>query len=172
MNVSNYTNAYENKLTVVESKLRNVASNEQLEDSEKLAETRELEQEKEQLQKKIDLNEDARKKEELDKMIKADEVMKQMSTINQTREKLDSGIKLITSQKETDISRGGDGEDKEKELEKLEEKRNLFTENILKEMSGEDKEKRIFSDDKDEDQNEYKGMYKGTSYRKKLDIKV
>lgn len=172
MNVSNYTNAYENKLTIVESKLRNVASNEQLDESEKSAETRELEQEKEQLQKKIDLNEDARKKEELDKMIKADEVMKQMSTINQTREKLDSGMKLITSQKEVDISRGGDGKEKDKELEKLEEKRNLFTENILKEMSEDDKKKRIFSDDEGEKQKEFKGIYKGTSYRKKLDIKV
>ena len=55
-------NAYENKLAIVESKLKNVTVDKELDDTEKLAKTRELKQEKEQLQKKIDTNEDAKKK--------------------------------------------------------------------------------------------------------------
>lgn len=55
MNVSsnNYANAYESKLTVVESKLRSLSGKDDLTEEEKAQETRELKAEQKQLQKKM-----------------------------------------------------------------------------------------------------------------------
>ncbi len=171
MNVSenNYTNVYESKLTVVESKLRSISGKADLTETEKAQETSKLTQEKKQLQKKIDKEEDARRKEELKELMGADEAMSRLSTVNVARARLTSDINVITSQYETDVMRGEDPKHKEEDIEKLNDKLNNFTDNVSKKMSEkeEDKRKRIIISGKEEEDVEGNGVYKGIKYRRK-----
>ena len=171
MNVSNnLTNAYETKLTAVESKLRSLSGNEKLTEEEKAKETSELKAEKKQLQRQIDTAEDTKRKEELKKLMGAKETLTKMSTVNEARESLTSEISLKTSQYETDASRGGNEEHKKEEIEKLEKRLSNYTDSVIKNISEEEKnpKKQIFSDKEDGDNK----IYKGKSYTKRLDIRV
>lgn len=170
MNVSsnNYANAYESKLTVVESKLRSLSGKDDLTEEEKAQETRELKAEQKQLQKKIDTEEDARRKEELKELMGADEAVSRLSTVNVARANLASSINVATSQYETDKANGVNVDDKEKHIEKLNDKLNNFTDNIAKKMSEEDeKRKRIIISEKDEESVDDNRVYKGIKYRRK-----
>lgn len=171
MNVSenNYTNVYESKLTVVESKLRSISGKADLTETEKAKETSKLEQEKKQLQKKIDNVEDARRKEELKELMVANEAMSRLSTVNVARARLTSDINVATSQYETDMMRGTNAEHKKEDIEKLNDKLNNFTENVSKNMSEqeEDRNKRIIISGKEEEDVEGNGVYKGIKYRRK-----
>ena len=170
MNVSNnnYANAYESKLTVVLSKLRSLSGKDNLTEEEKEWETRELKAEKKQLQKKIDTEEHARRKEELKELMGADEAVSRLSTVNVARANLTSSINVATSQYETDKARGVNADDKEKDIEKLNDKLNTFTENIVKQMSKEDEKRRriIISEEEEESVNDSR-VYKGIKYRRK-----
>ena len=173
MNVSNSNNnGYETKLTVVENKLRSLSGNQKLSEEEKAKETSELKAEKKQLQRKIDAKEEKDKREELMDMMTADDAKNQLSTINNARNNLISGIEIKTAQKELDIARGSDGKDAEEDIDKLNDKLDNFTDNFLKQMSkDEDKKKKtIFSDEEEKGQQEK--LYKGTNYRKELDIHI
>lgn len=170
MNVSsnNYANAYESKLTVVESKLRSLSGKDDLTEEEKAQETRELKAEQKQLQKKIDTEEDARRKEELKELMGADEAVSRLSTVNVARANLASSINVATSQYETDKENGVNVDDKEKDIEKLNDKLNSFTDNIAKQMSEEDeKRKRIIISEKEEESVDDNRVYKGIKYRRK-----
>jgi len=171
MNVSenNCTNMYESKLNVVESKLRSLSGKADMTETEKAQETSKLEQEKKQLQKKIDSEEDARRKEELKELMGADEAMSRLSTVNVARARLTSDINVATSQYETDVMRGEDAKDKKEDIEKLNNKLNNFTDNVAGRMSDEDKDKarRIIISEKEEENVESNGVYKGIKYRRK-----
>lgn len=171
MNVSNnLTNAYETKLTTVESKLRSLSGNDQLTEEEKAKETSELKAEKKQLQRQIDTAEDTKRKEELKKLMGAEETLVKMSTVNEARESLTSEISLKTSQYETDVSRGENEEHKKEEIEKLEKRLSNYNDSVIKNISEEEKnpKRQIFSD-KEDGENK---LFKGKSYTKRLDIRV
>lgn len=169
MNVSNnnYADAYESKLTVVESKLRSLSGKDDLTEEEKAQETKKLKAEQKQLQKKIDTEEDARRKEELKELMGAKEAVSRLSTVNVARANLASGINVATSQYETDKARGINVDDKEKDIEKLNDKLNNFSENIAKQMSKDDeKRKRIIISEEEESVDDNR-VYKGIKYRRK-----